>query len=547
MLESPQDSAKRLGAYYTGAEVAAFLAAWAIRHPSDTALDPSFGGGVFLEAAARRLAQLGGRAAGQVFGVELEPRTHARTALGLSRATSATKLLCADFFDIGPSEVAPVDALVGNPPFIRHQGRTQAERAKALERAAAQGVRLSRLASIWAPFLVHGCALLRPGGRLAMVVPAELGHAGYARPVLAHLLASFGRVTLLSFREPLFPALSQDALLLLAEAKGGGPGRLGLLDLESTRALSARDPATLVGSAAALEPHGLLCGTEKLSHFWLSPEERRLYQRLRRHPRVARLGALAEVGIGYVTGANRFFHLRRREAQARGIPAACLKPAVYRGKALGGLRFTTEDWARAEARGLAGYLLSVDGDPPPAVARYLAHGAALGVSERFKCRARSPWYAVPRAHAPDALLSYMSGLRPQLASNEAGAVAPNSLHLVRLRPGAPLRADQLALAWHSSLSALSAELEGHALGGGMLKLEPREARNVLLAVAPEAAEPALQGAVEAALRRGEAEQASALVDARVLRGALGLDEASCGVLRAAAETLRRRRYFRGAR
>lgn len=540
--------AKRLGAYYTAAEVAAFLAAWAIRSPGDTALDPSFGGGVFLTAAARRLAQLGGRADAQVFGVELEPDAHARVQLERSSAAGTARLLRADFFDIGPTELAPVDAIIGNPPFIRHQGRARAERAKALERAAAQGVTLSPLASVWAPFVAHGCALLRPGGRLAMVVPAELGHASYARPLLAYLLASFGRVTLLSFRQPLFPALSQDTLLLLAEAKGGGPGGLALLDLESARDLAAaRAPEALVRAATALEPDGLLRGAEKLSHHWLSASARRLYQSLRQHPKVARLGALAEVGIGYVTGANQFFHLSRREAQSWRLSPACLKPAVYRGKALSGLRFTAGDWAAAAARGLAGYLFSLDRDrPPPEAARYLAHGEALGVSERFKCRERSPWYAVPRARAPEMLLSYMSGLRPLLVANEAGAVAPNSLHLVSLRRGAP-PAGQLALAWHSSLSLLSAELEGHALGGGMLKLEPREAQNVVLALAPEAAGAALAPAVEAALRRGELERASELVDARVLRDALGLDAASCDLLRSAAEALRQRRYFRGKR
>jgi hypothetical protein len=34
--------------------------------------------------------------------------------------------------------------------------------------------------------------------------------------------------------------------------------------------------------------------------------------------------------------------------------------------------------------------------------------------------------------------------------------------------------------WSSPITALSCELEGHPLGGGMLKLEPREAGRVVL-------------------------------------------------------------------
>ena len=47
--------------------------------------------------------------------------------------------------------------------------------------------------------------------------------------------------------------------------------------------------------------------------------------------------------------------------------------------------------------------------------------------------------------------------------------------------GAALSGEQLSTAWGSVAGRLSCELEGHPLGGGMLKLEPGEARNVLLA------------------------------------------------------------------
>jgi hypothetical protein len=46
-----------------------------------------------------------------------------------------------------------------------------------------------------------------------------------------------------------------------------------------------------------------------------------------------------------------------------------------------------------------------------------------------------------------------------------------------------LTARAAAVAWQSSLTRLSTEIEGHPLGGGMLKLEPREAGQLLLAPA----------------------------------------------------------------
>jgi len=41
-----------------------------------------------------------------------------------------------------------------------------------------------------------------------------------------------------------------------------------------------------------------------------------------------RLGSVARVGIGYVTGANDFFHLRPSAAAALGIPGELLRVSV---------------------------------------------------------------------------------------------------------------------------------------------------------------------------------------------------------------------------
>ena len=127
----------------------------------------------------------------------------------------------------------------------------------------------------------------------------------------------------------------------------------------------------------------------------------------------------------------------------------------------------------------------------------------------------------------DAFLTYMSGSVPKLVANEADAVAPNALHVVRLQPlqlRASLSAPGLAALWQTSLTALSCELEGHSLGGGMLKLEPTEAERVAIAL------PGLEIAkleelatdLDRLLRAGEAGEARELADGVILRCALGL-------------------------
>ena len=534
------ERAKNFGAFYTDRTVADFLVGWAVRSPHDCVLDPSFGGGVFLEAAAERL----GGDLGNLYGVELDPEVHARVSGDFSaRGLPSQNLIHADFFDVETSEsgLSPLDVVVGNPPFIRYQKFSGDARAKALARAEAQGVRLSGRSSAWAPFLVHSASLLKPGGRLAMVIPVEIGHAAYARPVLRYLTESFGSVTLLTFGEPLFPDLSQDTLLLLAERRGTAFEGLFWRDLASVREL---EPQSIYLQTTRLDAPALLNGKDKLINYFVPPDARALYQRLASSENVKRLGELAEVGIGYVTGANGFFHLSAEDVAKWDIPQSFLRRAIFRGGALRGTRFEHEDWTEGARRGDAGFLLCSGDTPldnlPEGVRRYLEHGAAAGVPEAYKCRVRSPWYAVPHVHEADAFLTSMSGSKPQLVANDAGVVAPNTLHVVRLRPHSASKSTLSAL-WLTSLTSLSVELEGHALGGGLLKLEPSEAKRVLVALPSNGELIGLTEELDVLLRKGESHAARRRADEVILQGALGLNVHECDLLREAAHMLRARR------
>ncbi len=82
----------------------------------------------------------------------------------------------------------------------------------------------------------------------------------------------------------------------------------------------------------------------------------------------------------------------------------------------------------------------------------------------------------------------------------------------------------------------------------MLKLEPTEAENVLVAL-PQSNDGRLAELVEeldALLRSGDDASAQSRADEAILKQDIGLSESDCRLLRMAAETLRTRRYSRGA-
>ena len=64
-------------------------------------------------------------------------------------------------------------------------------RKRALRLYAGPGAEFSGLTASWASFLVAAASLLKPGGRMAFVVPAAIGHAPYAAPLLDYLVGHF--------------------------------------------------------------------------------------------------------------------------------------------------------------------------------------------------------------------------------------------------------------------------------------------------------------------------------------------------------------------
>lgn len=543
---------KSRGAYYTEPAVAALLCKWAVRSPGAVVLDPSFGEGVFLASAARRLESLGGQA-DQVHGVEVDATAfRAGAAIAAAAGVPAACLEQRDFFEL--VEAGRFDAVVGNPPYIRFQKFSGVARARAAERAREAGVELSPLASSWAPFVVHGANLLARGGRLAMLVPHELGQARYSRGVISFLARSFARVTLVAFNRRLFPTLDQDTLAVLAS----GRGEIGR-DVRFARVEAWSDLTTAVEGAMAIDVADLIDGTRSLRFFELPPDVRATYRNLEAHPGVARLADVAAVTSGYVTGANAFFHLSPAAAAELSLPDEALAPAVFRSRALAGLSFEDVDWTAAAASGTAGFLLAPTEPVDRRTRRYLVTGEEAGIHRRYKTRSRSPWYAVPRVGRPDMLMAAMASESHALVVNRAGAAPANTLHALVLEDGRtacpgddprhgpgseislPGTAQAVAVSWSTSLSRLSRELEGRVLGGGMLKIEPGEAGRVLLPGIHDVAVSDLgdyAGRIDRYLRSGRLEAAQEAADELMLQQTLGLSQTVVDAARDAALHLR---------
>jgi hypothetical protein len=450
---------KLFGAYYTPESVVRSLVSWVVRKDTDRLLDPACGDGRFIAAHTNSM------------GIDQDSDA---VRAGHEIAPDAM-IHHGDFFKWASQTSERFECAAGNPPFIRYQRFNGEVRKTALGLCAEHGVKFSALSSSWAPFIVASAALLKPGGRMGFVVPAEIGHASYSNPVLDYLTGHFETVHIIAVEHKLFPELSEDCWLLYADGFSGKTNGISLSKM--SRFEFMKRPPVAGERIPVDEWKKWNC---RLRAFLLPSEVRALYKKDYDRADTVCMKDVARVGIGYVTGDNNFFHLRPSEAQYIRIPEALLHPTVRNGKALNGGAITRDNIDNWRQRDEPNFLLRIrpGENIPRAVRRYLDSAAGQKARNTYKCRNRDPWYAVPDVVVPNAFLSYMSNESPRFVANHSGCTGTNSVLMVALNGG--MKITELQDRWENPLTRLSCEIEGHPLGGGMLKLEPREAGRVLL-------------------------------------------------------------------
>lgn len=531
---------KARGAYFTPLSIARYITAWAARDVHDSILEPSCGDAAFLVEAVRSLQKLGNPRP-LVTGVEIHRESAESARSAVINAGGIPEIELRNFFDGVPSR--RFDAVVGNPPYVRYQDWSGESRVKSREAALASGVNISSLASSWAAFTVHSTAFLSVGGRLGLVLPAELLSTNYAAPIRQFLFDSFRSIDLVLFNERVFPEAEADVVLLLAEGFAEGPAlHAAVYQANNADDLNAMAPALQWSPS---DPSAKWTGSIVAS------EARTLIDSVVQRGYFERLQAWGETTLGMVSGNNAYFALNEERVLQLGLEKNDLIRLSPPGSShLRGITLTNDSMARLSRSGLSTWLFRPKDEPSAAARRYIRAGEIAGIDKTYKTRIRKEWWRVPLLKPADLLLTYMNADTPRIVTNEARAHHLNSVHGVYLSPELRgLGRDLLPTASLNSVTTLSAEITGRSYGGGILKLEPREADAWLMPSADfvRAKEGALRSAkprVATLLRYGRLNEAISLVDEAMFSGSEEISESGLRELRQARAALVARRVTR---
>ncbi len=431
---------KERGAFFTPPAIADFLAEWAVLdQPDARVMDPTCGEGAFLVSAGQRLKDLGrdvGDLDSQLYGFDLHQTSLEWASNLITEAGMDAYLQQGDFFSIATpdqlgSSVPEMDAIIGNPPFVRYQQHIGESRDLSKQAALRQGVRLSNLASSWAALLVHSCGFLKPEGRLAMVLPAELLTVGYAEPVRAWLKQRFEQVHLVMFDRLQFQDATEKVVLVLASGSGG-------CDAFS---LYYMDDADDLAKVRVMSNHAAtVLDSGKWTDLLLPNRQRHLFRSTSADHFIS-LGRYGNPELGIVTGANAFFTMTETTRAEYGLTEEAgqvIKVSPPGTKHLKGLSFSQSAWREMRDAGERVWLFRPSPtDSSAAVTRYVRFGLDQRVDEAYKCRIRTPWWRPPAVTPPDLFFTYMSHRYPRLIANSARTTFVNSMHGLRLRDDVP--------------------------------------------------------------------------------------------------------------
>jgi adenine-specific DNA-methyltransferase len=465
----PYGDRKRIGQVFTPQVVADFMVAWIAADSSiRRVLDPAVGLGIFL----RRLFRCDSERSWEFTGFDIDPAVLTAGTKVLDELEVTARLRNDDYLGACWEEV--FDGVICNPPYLKFHDFPN--RLKAIEQFNRQlRASLSGLTNIHVLFLLKSLAQLRPGGRLAYIMPAEFMNAGYGVEVKRLLLESGMLRFVLVFEpeEPVFQEATTTSAIVLAANDGatapiqfGTCRHLGQLEELGHQILNSSGSGTGWLLPALESP--MIEPQRKWRNYYNGEASHA-------HGSVARLGDSVRVKRGIATGANSFFALSRSEAERRELPAECLVPCITKASQARQLAFTKPQFDELVRSDAPVFLFDASRALDcEAVERYLAQGEAEGIDQRYLTRHREPWFSLESRPVAPILVTVFSRGGVRFVRNTAGVKNLTCFH--GIYPDG-LFAEDPSLLMAYLVTPIARELldqERRDYGGGLEKFEPND-------------------------------------------------------------------------
>lgn len=495
MLLKEHATEERLnGRYYTPENLADYIVKWANKDiKSGKILEPSCGDGSFLNSIERLNLQ----DKFSITGIELDKN---ESMIALDRIknsvfidslkqieekrsildTIGCKVINEDFYAVYENLIKDekFNIIVGNPPYIRYQYLTEEQRNEQSIILKNNGMKSNKLINAWVSFVVASVQILNENGKLGLVIPAELMQVAYAEELRKFLMTQFQKMTIVTFRELVFPNVEQEVVILLGEKDENHKDehKLRIVQYDNVNQLINDD------NIEDIPFNNVEINDSKWTRYFLNRNYNELINSIREDSKFERFGDIASVDVGITTGNNDYFCVDNQTVEKFDLKEIS-RPLIARSVNINGIKFTREDWQDNINRDAKTYLIDFPDIPYEEYSdmqrEYIETGEREQQNTGYKCRIRQRWYRVPSIWVPDAFLLRRNHLYPKFILNtDIEAVSTDTMHRIRFNENIVHK--RVLLAYYNSITLAFTEIEGRSYGGGVLEILPGEFEKVMI-------------------------------------------------------------------
>lgn len=476
-----REKLREKGQFFTPEWVTKAMSAFILENAPSRVFEPGFGTGAFY-VGMEQAAKVMGLKMPEYEGCETDETAITRSeANGVPQNVRRLGIQERDFFDF-PNEDA-YDAILGNPPYIRHHRLTRKQKKElATMVKEITGSKIDKRAGYHVFFLIKSLAMLKTGGRLSFILPADVAEGKYSTKLWEWISTNYRLHSVVTFTPDAtpFPGVDTNPIILN---------------------ISKRDPDEEFDWIACDSTDDKLfkhfSNAEKVSD--LKVAKRSLEEGL--HTGLSRPETdLGEEGVDYkpfsefafcirgiATGANEFFWFTKEGVDNFGLSKKeeekYIKRCIGRTREVQTDRLTTDYLKELDEQGKKTYLLSIGNeepeDLPAALQDHIKEGEAQELHERSLISQRKPWYKMETRKPPFLFFSYLGRRKNRFILNEAKALTLTGfLCIYPDYKNAEHEHDEFEEALFKSLNHPKTigylSLVGKSYGNGAIKVEPRQ-------------------------------------------------------------------------
>ncbi|MCS6773905.1 MAG: SAM-dependent methyltransferase [Thermoflexales bacterium] len=470
MNREERENIRRKGQFWTPDWLARPMVWYVLGSGADHLLDPAVGTGVFFQAAKLVATEQSRNL--RLSGVEIDTGALVQGLLEQKLCPEDLKhIVVGDFFKF--ASMSSWQAIVGNPPFIRHH-RLSANQKRILRSTIAQhtGLILDGRAGLHVYFFVYALLLLAPGGRLSFILSSDVCEGCFANTLWRWVANHFAIDAVLTFTSTASPFPDVDINPIVVFISRNTPKKhisWAMCRSAGTRALEdwVRSSFERVVSTEldVLERSIKEALSVGLSRLPVRHEDLSLYT----------LADFAQVRRGIATGANDFFFMNSHRLKILHLPTEFTVRAIGRTRDVPGFEVTNQLLDHLDRSGRPTYLLSLDERSfdllPKSIQDYIRLGEEMKLHKRPLIAQRNPWYKMERRDPPPILFAYLGRRNVRFILNSARVVPLTGFLCVYPKPGVNPHALWHVLNHPQVLSNLA--LVGKSYGDGAIKVEPR--------------------------------------------------------------------------